>query len=76
MSGIKSYILDDEVKITILNGKINIVNYIDIVSFESTKVIIKCDNKTVIINGKNLVISKLVHDEVLITGSINLIEFR
>ena len=73
---IRSYINEDDLKVTIINNKINIVNYIDIGHFDSNKIIVKCDNKDIIINGKELVVSKLVNDEILITGIFNNIEFR
>ena len=74
--GIKSFIIEDNLKIVILENKIDIVNYLDIGSFDSTKIIVKTDSKDVIIKGKNLVVSKLMSNEVLITGEFNTIEFR
>ena len=74
--GIRSYINENDLKITIINNKINIVNYIDIGHFDSNKIIVKCDDKDIVINGKELVVSKLVNDEILITGEFNNIEFR
>lgn len=76
INGIRSYILEDDSKITIINNKINITNYLDIGHFDSNKVIIKLDNKNVIIKGTDLVVSKLVNDEILINGKFNNIEFR
>lgn len=76
IEGIRSYIEDNETKITILNNKINIVNYNDIGHFDSNKIIIKLNKKKVIINGKDLVVSKLMSDEILVTGNFNNIEFR
>lgn len=73
---IRSYINESELKITILNNKISILNYIDIGHFDSNRIVVKCDDKDVILNGKNLVISKLVDDEILITGEFTNIEFR
>ena len=57
---IKSYINENELKITILKNKINI----------------ESDRGDIIISGKNLVVSKLVDDEVLITGDFYNMEFR
>lgn len=76
INGIRSYILEDDCKITIINNKINITNYLDIGHFDSNKVIIKLDNKNVTIKGIGLVVSKLVNDEILITGKFDNIEFR
>ena len=76
VNNIRSYILEDELKITILENKINVVNYIDIGHFDSNRVIVKSKNKDVVIHGKDLVVSKLVTDEVLVTGIFTNIEFR
>lgn len=74
--GIRSYILDDDTKITIINDKINITNYIDIGHFDSNKIVIKLEDKDIIIKGNDLVVSKLLSKEVLITGKFTNIEFR
>ena len=76
INGIRSYILDDDLRITILNNKINIVNYNDIGHFDSNKIIVKVNNGEVIIKGSVLVVSKLMNSEILITGHFNNIEFR
>ena len=76
VSGIRSYIMEKDVKITIINNKINITNYIDIGHFDSNKIVVKLNNKDLIIKGNNLVVSKLLDSEILITGEFNNIEFR
>ncbi len=76
MSGIRSYIEDNDVKITVLNNKINIVNYVDIGHFDSDKILIKTKDKNIIIKGENLTVTKLMNDEILILGNFNNIEFR
>lgn len=75
-SGIRSYILESDDKITIINNKINITNYIDIGHFDSNKIIVKLKNKQVIIKGNDLVVSKLLDSEILINGNFDNIEFR
>ena len=75
-NGIRSYIKEDDLRITILNNKINIINYKDIGHFDSDKIVVKVLDGEVVICGKNLVVSKLMSDEILITGSFNTIEFR
>lgn len=73
---IRSYILEEEFKITILNNKINIVNYTSIGSFDDSKIIINYNKGIVIIKGNNLVVTRLMSDEILISGKINTLEFR
>ena len=76
INGIRSYILDDPLKPTIVKNKINIVNYVDIGNFTSDKIIVKTNYKNIIIKGKDLVVSKLMNNEILITGQFDDIEFR
>lgn len=70
----RSYLLEEEFSMTVIKNKINIVNYKKIVHFDFNKVIISHENGNIIILGENLVVSKLLNDEVLITGSIKKIE--
>lgn len=76
IDGIRSYIMENDTKITIINNKINITNYIDIGHFDNNKIIVKLNNKNIIIKGDNLVVSKLLNSEILITGDFYNIEFR
>lgn len=76
INGIRAYVKESEFKITIIKDKINIVNYKDIGHFDSNKIIIKVENREVIIKGENLVVSKLMNDEILIAGKYTNIEFR
>lgn len=73
---LREYIYDDKFQIWIINNTISILNYIEIISFSDTKVIIKCPNNMLCINGNNLTISKLLKDELEILGRIINIEFR
>lgn len=76
IDGIRSYIMENDTKITIINNKINIINYIDIGHFDNNKIVVKLKNKNIIIKGENLVVSKLLDSEILITGEFYNIEFR
>lgn len=76
IDGIRSYLLDNELKITILKNKIDILNYKDIGHFDSDKVVVKHSSGSIIVKGENLVVSKLMSDEILITGEYSIIEFR
>ena len=76
MNKIRNYILEDEFKMIYLSNKLDIVNYISIVHFDSNKIIIEYKDGKLSISGSNLVVSKLLIDEILIEGSIENIEFR
>ena len=72
LDGIKDYIFDSTFKITILKGQIDIINYKDIDHFDDNKIIIRYDNETLVIKGEELIITKLLDDEILINGKIKL----
>lgn len=76
IKNIRSYILDEEFKITILNNRVNVVNYTSIGHFDNNKVIVKYNQGQVIIKGDNLVVTRLMSDEILISGDLSAIEFR
>lgn len=76
LKNLRTYILENEFKINIFIGKIDIVNYIEIDHFDDTKVMVRYENGLVVIKGENLTISKLLNDELLILGKIKSIEFE
>lgn len=73
---LRTYLMEDEFKVTYFKNKINIVNYESIGHFDSNKIIVRRVGGSIIINGTNLVVSKLLNDEILINGKISNIEFR
>lgn len=73
---IKDYVIDDRLKINIFENKINIVNYIDIVTIETERICVLSKLKKIIIKGKNLTLNKLLENEVLISGDIKSIELE
>lgn len=73
---LRNYILDNQFKIIMLKNKINIINYLEIDSFDEEKIIIRYKDGVVIVVGNNLIISKLLDDELLISGDISKVEFR
>lgn len=72
----RTYLLEDEFQIRILKGRVNVVNYTSIGHFDSNKVMLSYEDGSVIVHGDNLVVSKLLGDEILITGKIKSIELR
>lgn len=73
---LRTYILEDEFRINILQDKINIINFTKIGSISETNIEVYNDDNKIVINGKNLVISKLLNNEMLITGIIKSVELR
>ena len=64
------YLENKNYEIIIKENKINIVNFKEIIDFSANNISLKCDNKIINIEGKNLIISKMIDDELLITGII------
>jgi len=65
------YLSDKEYKIIIKENYVNIINYDEIVNFNLSNISVKYQNKIIAIEGCNLTITKMVEDEVLITGEIS-----
>lgn len=70
------YLVDNEYKITILNDYINIINYQEIIDFSNKEISIKHEFGITIIKGNNLVVSKMMNDELLIKGNIKSILYK
>lgn len=64
------YLEDKNYQIIIKENKINILNFDEIIDFTSNKIIIKCINNKIEIEGKNLIIIKMLEEEILIKGII------
>ena len=73
---VRDYLLDEEFKMILLNNKINISNYEKIEYLDTDKVIVKYETGKINISGENITVSKLINNEILITGSIKEIEMR
>lgn len=76
VSKFRTYLLENEFSINILNNKINIKNYNTIGQIDSNKMVVFYEDGSVIITGKNLSLIKMLDDELLISGTINNIELR
>lgn len=70
MKNLKEMIFETDFKIIISKNKIDIINYIDIIEITNQKIILKYELGSIIINGDNLAVAKMVDDEILITGKI------
>ena len=70
------YLYDKEYKIIIKENYVNIINYDEIIDFSLNNISVKYHNKIIKVEGQNLTISKMVTDEVLITGDISTIRIN
>lgn len=68
---LERYLENKNYEIIFKENKINIINFKEIIDFSINKISVKCDNKIINIEGRNLIISKMLDDELLITGDIN-----
>ena len=73
---LKDYILETEFKLILLNDKVDIVNYTDIDHFDDKKIMVRYSKGLVVIKGEDLIISKLLTDEILICGKLKALEMQ
>lgn len=73
---IKDYVMDKECKITITTDYIHVLNYKKIITFDDNNIILDVDNRILTIKGNDVVINKLLDNEMLIKGDIKNIEIR
>lgn len=73
---IDDYINDKNYSIIYKNKKLNIINYSEIIDFTSSLISIRHKEDIYHIEGNNLVISRMMENEILITGDIKLITFK
>lgn len=71
-----NYINESEYKIIIKNNMVNIINYNKILDFNATKISVRHSKGITDIIGKNLVVNKMLNDEILITGIITNINLK
>ena len=72
----RNYLLDEIFNMRVLKNKIDICNYESIGYLDNDLIIINYDSGEIKIKGENLVVSKLLDDEILISGEIKNIEMR
>lgn len=70
----KNYLKEEKFYIIIYSNFIYVYKYIDIIKFTDTFIILKLEKFKVYIYGKDLLITKLEKNELLIKGYINKVE--
>ena len=73
---INNYLNDNTYKIIVFNNTVNINNYLEILDFNSNVISVKHQKGITKIKGKDLVVSKMLDNEILITGNIKEIEVK
>lgn len=67
---IRNIVLEEDFKLIFKDNKVEIVNYKDIIHFDSDKIMVSYKDGNICVKGKNLVVSRLLKDELLIEGII------
>ena len=73
---VNDYINDKKFSMIYKYNKLNIINYSEIIDFTSTLISVRFEDSIYHIEGSNLVISKMMENEILITGDISNILFK
>ena len=68
------YLVDKDYSITIRNHSVYIVNYLEVEDFSNTRIVIKYNKGKTVLIGNDLVVSKMMRDELLILGNVTSIE--
>lgn len=76
MDRLDNYLYDREYKIIVKDGSVDIVNYDEIVDFTLTKISVRYKNKIIIVEGHDLTISKMIDNEVLVVGNIEVVRIN
>lgn len=71
---ISNYINDKEFRFTVYDNKIHIINFNRIITLEDNYISILSSNKKINLKGSNLILLKLVDNELLVKGNITSIE--
>ncbi len=71
---INNYINDKNFKLSLYKNKLNIVNYKKLLSLEENYISVLLEKKKLIIKGSNLLLIKILDNELLIKGNIKNIE--
>lgn len=71
ISKLDRYLENKNYEIILKDNSVNIINFSEIIDFSMNKIFVRCDNKIINIEGKSLIISKMLDDELLVTGNIS-----
>lgn len=72
---IDDYVSEKKYSMIYRNNSLDIINYSEIIDFSSNKISVRYEDDIYHIEGNNLVISKMMDNEILITGNISNISF-
>jgi sporulation protein YqfC len=73
---VRNYLLEEEFSVNVYKDKVHVINYSSIGIFNSKNVTINYDGGTLNISGDNLIVKRLLDEEVLILGKIRNVELK
>ncbi len=73
---LKNFIMDNEFRMTFFENRIHVINYQELISLSDEKIRIKTTNLTITFTGTQLVLSKLLDQEIMIEGTLTKVEFE
>lgn len=73
---IREYMLEEKFKISYFNKKLDVVNYVKVEHFDSNRISISYKDGVINILGTQLVITRLLKDELVISGLIEKLELK
>lgn len=76
LKNLRSYILENKFRVYIYENNIDIINYKEIEHFDDKIIIVRYEKGIMTVKGENIIITKLLDDEILINGIIRNIEFK
>lgn len=68
------FVKDDEFRFTVYSNRVHIINYDKIDSLNSDYILVSYSNKKVSIKGRDLVLNKMLNNELLVVGIVKNIE--
>lgn len=75
MVNLREFIDSKELKITILEDRVNVINYDKLRDMNEKEIMLTKERKKIKVLGKNLKLNKIIENEILITGLIEKVEF-
>ena len=73
---LKNFIMDNEFRMTFFENRIHVINYQELISLSDEKIRIKSTNLTITFTGTQLILSKLLDQEIMIEGTLTKVEFE
>ena len=73
---LKNYVYDKEFHIIIKDNYVNIINFDKVIDINEQEILVKNGETIIRINGNNLLLNKLLNNEILVKGDISSIKFK